>query len=106
MASTRVALALAAMLLAEGAVAYHVMPSAPAQFSAARRRLVRPPSLHGPRGGALPLKMSFVPDKEAIKKNFAKVPDAIILRDPVQLKDGTTKVAPSYSCRLPILSDL
>ena len=102
-------LAVAAMLLAEGALAYHLMPSAPAQFVAARRRLSRPPSLHGPRGGAgalVPMKMSFVPDKEAIKKNFAKVPDAIILRDPIQLEDGTTKVArvahaARPSCQIP-----
>ena len=46
----------------------------------------------GARPGAhVALRMSFVPDKDAIKQNFAKVPDHLILRDPVKLRDDTTK---------------
>lgn len=40
---------------------------------------------------ATALRMSFVPDKKAMEENFAKVPDHIVLRDPVQLSDATTK---------------
>jgi hypothetical protein len=88
---TAVAIALAAAFCADGATAYHTSLLPHAHVATARQRMS---GLRGPRGGTLtPMKMSFVPDKEAIKKNFAKVPDAIVLRDPVQLTDPTTKVS-------------
>ena len=83
---------LALLMLTDGALAFHApstLPGStviPCKISAVLRATRR-------RSGALaPLAMSFVPDKEAMKKNFAKVPDQIILRDPVQLTDATTKV--------------
>lgn len=80
-------LALAVAFFAEGAIAYHTALLPHTHFATVCRRMS---SLRGPRGGALT--MSFVPDKKAVEQNFAKVPDAIVLRDPVQLEDSTTKV--------------
>jgi len=70
-------------LCAENVLSFHVpSPSMlPLGRSAAHSRRMRPKSLA----------MSFVPDKEAIKQNFAKVPDHINLRDPCVLTDPTTK---------------
>lgn len=85
---------LALLLFADGTLSFHVPSALPLSILKAHRRPIAS-SMLGRQGSLTPMKMSFVPDKKAMKENFAKVPDAIILRDPVQLTDATTKVSES-----------
>ena len=81
------------VLLLHGAQAFHV----PAVVQSRWRHQVGGPvaSRGRVRLGLRPLRMmsgmSFVPDKKAMEDNFAKTPDHIVLRDPVELLDPSTK---------------
>jgi hypothetical protein len=88
---------LALLLFADGVLSFHTPSALRLSFSTAHRRPIAS-AKPGRHGSLTPMKMSFVPDKKAMKENFAKVPDAIILRDPVQLSDATTKVSASFVC--------
>jgi glucose-6-phosphate 1-epimerase len=82
-----IAFAVTMATLIDGVVAFTVPSTLPAR--ALRARI---PVSSRPRGAApLGLAMSFIPDKKAMEENFCKIPDHIVLRDPVELTDGSTK---------------
>ena len=86
-------LAVLLVLLLHGAQAFHVPAAVQSRW---RHQVGGPVASRGRvRLGLRPLRMmsgmSFVPDKKAMEDNFAKTPDHIVLRDPVELLDPSTK---------------
>ena len=81
------------LVLLHGAQAFHVPAAVQSRW---RHQVGGPVASRGRvRLGLRPLRMmsgmSFVPDKKAMEENFAKTPDHIVLRDPVELLDPSTK---------------
>jgi len=84
---------LALLVFADGTLAFNMPSVMPARIATAHYRPAA--GLRGPtsgRRGALAPRMSFIPaDKKTIEENFSKIPDHIVLRDPVELNDVSTQ---------------